>query len=189
MIHSVRFTAVLDTNVLYPVIIRDLLFWFAHYDLYTPKWSQHIFEEWRKVIIKNHKGLKADQLTRQIQLANEIFPFAMVKNYDKLVDSLELDDPDDRHILAAAIKENANVIVTQNLSDFPLKYVASFGIDVKSPDDFICDIIDLDHEKSVEAFRQMVLQKKNPDVDEYEVLDMLRNNGLKKSADFIHSQI
>ncbi len=46
MIHSVRFTAVLDTNVIYPVIIRDLLFWFAYYDMYTPKWSNHIFDEW-----------------------------------------------------------------------------------------------------------------------------------------------
>jgi hypothetical protein len=47
MIHSVRFTAVLDTNVIYPVIIRDLLFWFAYYDMYTPKWSNHIFDEWK----------------------------------------------------------------------------------------------------------------------------------------------
>jgi len=51
MIHSVRFTTVLDTNVVYPVIIRDILFWFAYYDLYTPKWSEHIFEEWKKVMI------------------------------------------------------------------------------------------------------------------------------------------
>ena len=51
MIHSVRFTTVLDTNVVYPVIIRDILFWFAYYDLYTPKWSEHIFEEWKKVLI------------------------------------------------------------------------------------------------------------------------------------------
>ena len=46
MIHSVRFTAVLDTNIIYPIEIRDVLFWFAHYELFTPKWSNHIFEEW-----------------------------------------------------------------------------------------------------------------------------------------------
>jgi hypothetical protein len=50
MIHSVRFTAILDTNVIYPVIIRDLLLWFAYYDLYTPKWSSHIFDEWKDVM-------------------------------------------------------------------------------------------------------------------------------------------
>ena len=50
MIHSVRFTCVLDTNVIYPIDIRDLLFWFAHYDLFTPKWSKHIFKEWIDVM-------------------------------------------------------------------------------------------------------------------------------------------
>jgi len=45
MIHSVRFIAVLDTNVIYPIIIRDVLFWFAHYDLYTPKkWKRKSVE-------------------------------------------------------------------------------------------------------------------------------------------------
>lgn len=50
MVHSVRFTCVLDTNVIYPIEIRDILLWFAHYDLYTPKWSQHIFDEWENVM-------------------------------------------------------------------------------------------------------------------------------------------
>ena len=55
MIPSVRFQAVLDTNVIYPMILRDLLFWFAHYDLYTPKWSKHIFDEWEEVMIRMDK--------------------------------------------------------------------------------------------------------------------------------------
>jgi len=59
MIHSVRFTAVLDTNVIYPVIIRDLLFWFAYYDMYTPKWSKHIFDEWEDVM--QRKGVSPEE--------------------------------------------------------------------------------------------------------------------------------
>jgi hypothetical protein len=55
MIPSVRFQAVLDTNVIYPLISRDLLFWFAHYDLYAPKWSKHIFDEWEEVMIRSSK--------------------------------------------------------------------------------------------------------------------------------------
>ncbi|WP_211047320.1 hypothetical protein [Lutibacter sp. B1] len=50
MIHSVKFIGVLDTNTIYPIEIRDILFWFAHYDLFTPKWSKHIFDEWENVI-------------------------------------------------------------------------------------------------------------------------------------------
>lgn len=59
MIHSVRFKAVLDTNVIFPVVIRDLLFWFAHFDLYTPKWSHTIFDEWKEVMIR--KGVKESE--------------------------------------------------------------------------------------------------------------------------------
>ena len=64
MIHSVRFTAVLDTNVVYPLIIRDILFWFVHYDLYTPKRSEHIFDEWRRVM--KEKGISEDEANKRI---------------------------------------------------------------------------------------------------------------------------
>ena len=59
MIHSVKFKAVLDTNVIYPIIIRDVLFWFAHYDLYTPKWSENIFAEWKTVMLR--KGISEEE--------------------------------------------------------------------------------------------------------------------------------
>ena len=59
MIHSVRFICILDTNVIYPLWIRDLLLWFAHHDLYTPKWSKHIFDEWFEVMIRN--GISEDE--------------------------------------------------------------------------------------------------------------------------------
>jgi hypothetical protein len=72
MIHSVKFTVVLDTNVIYPVIIRDMLFWFAHYDLYTPKWSKHIFDEWYDVMLR--KGVDAIEAKKRIKRAEKAFP-------------------------------------------------------------------------------------------------------------------
>ncbi|WP_222867841.1 hypothetical protein [Sphingobacterium phlebotomi] len=68
MIHSVRFTAVLDTNVIYPVIIRDLLLWFAHYDLYTPKWSANIFDEWKTVMMR--RGISEEEAEKRVQAPN-----------------------------------------------------------------------------------------------------------------------
>jgi hypothetical protein len=62
MIHSVRFTCVLDTNVIYPVNIRDLLLWFAHYDLFTVKWSNGICEEWIKVM--REKGIDEPEIAQ-----------------------------------------------------------------------------------------------------------------------------
>jgi hypothetical protein len=185
MIHSVQFTAVLDTNVIYPVIIRDILFWFAHYDLYTPKWSERIFDEWKRIM--KEKGVSEEEAFKRISKANLAFPDALVKNYKGLIAHLELPDADDCHVLAAAIKTNANLIVTNNIKDFPEEYLQSFGLNAKTADDFLTDIIDLNQEQSIAAFKEMVLNKKNPKLDEFEVLNQLRNAGLKETANYLHA--
>lgn len=185
MIHSIHFTALLDTNVIYPVIIRDLLFWFAYKDLYTPKWSEHIFDEWKRVIIG--KGIPEEIANKRIEKADLAFPDAMVKHYRGLIKQLSLPDEDDRHVLAAAIKTNANIIVTNNLKDFPEEYLKSFGLSVKTADDFLTDIIDLNHVQAIDAFKEMVLNKKNPKMDEFEVLKQLRNAGLEDTANYLHA--
>ncbi len=187
MIHSVRFKAVLDTNVIHPIIVRDLLFWFAHFDLYTPKWSKHIFDEWKSLILS--KGNTEIEAEKRIQKANLAFPDALVLNYESLVDGLKLPDPKDRHVLAAAIKSNANIIVTNNLKDFPEPYLETFGIKAISADDFLTDIIDLNPELALQAFREMVLHKKNPELDEFQVLDIFRNCGLMDTANYLHALI
>ncbi len=187
MIHSVRFTCVLDTNVMYPLWIRDLMLWFAHHELYTPKWSQHIFDEWTEVM--KRKGISENDRIKRISIVSVAFPDALVENYEPLIPTLNLPDIKDKHVLAAAIKTNANLIVTNNLKDFPADYLASFGLSAKNADDFLTDIIDLNHEASIKAFRDLVINKKNPPFDEFEVLDILRRNGLKDTADYIHALI
>lgn len=185
MIHSVRFTAVLDTNVIYPVFSRDLLFWFAHYDLYTPKWSKHIFDEWKQVM--QRKGVNEDEAEKRANKADLAFPDALVRNYGAIIPLLKLKDERDRHVLAAAIKTNADIIVTNNIKDFPEDYLQTFGLSAKTADDFLTDIIDLNTEQAVAAFKEMVLYKKNPPLDEYEVLDRLRKIALKDAANYLHA--
>lgn len=185
MIHSVRFKCVLDTNVIYPLWIRDLLFWFAHFDLYTPKWSNNICDEW--IDVMRRKGISEEEALKRASRINEAFPNAMVENYSSLIDTLTLPDPKDRHVMAAAIKTNANLIITNNLKDFPEEYLASFGLKAKSADDFLTDIIDLNPKLSVQAFRRLVLNKKKPPLDIYQVLDIFRNNGLIDTANYLHA--
>ncbi|MGJ1409811.1 PIN domain-containing protein [Sphingobacterium thalpophilum] len=185
MIHSVRFKAVLDTNVVFPIVIRDLLFWLAYYELYTPKWSAHIFDEWREVMLR--KDIPVEEVEKRIQRANKAFPDALVKNYEPLIEHLELPDPRDCHVLAAAIKTNANVIVTNNLKDFPSQYLSSFGLTAKSADDFLTDIIDLNPEQAILAFKEMVLNRRNPAMNEFEVLDSLRKSALADTANYLHA--
>ncbi len=187
MIHSVRFTYVLDTNVIYPLWIRDLLLWFAHHDLFTPKWSKHIFDEWLEVM--KRKGIPEKEAIKRTKVINKAFPDALVENYEPLIETLTLPDIKDRHVLAAAIKTNASLIVTNNLKDFPKDYLLRFGLCAKNADDFFTDIIDLNHETSIKAFKDLVLNKKNPPYDEYQVLDIFRRNGLKDTADYLHTLI
>jgi predicted nucleic acid-binding protein len=187
MIHSVRFICVLDANVMYPLWIRDLLLWFAHHDLYTPKWSKHIFDEWLEVM--KRKGVSVSEAHKRTTIVKYAFPDALVENYEPLIETLTLPDTNDKHVLAAAIKTNANLIVTNNLKHFPKEYLSGFGLSAKNVDDFFTDIIDLNHETSIKAFRDLVLNKKKPPLDEYQVLAILRKNGLKDTADYFHTLI
>ena len=187
MIHSVRFTAVLDTNVIYPIELRDLLLWFAYEELYTPKWSQHIFDEWKEVM--RRKNVPKKEIEKRVDNAINAFPDSMVINYESLITGLELSDPKDRHVLAAAIKINANLIVTNNIKHFPEEYLASYGLCAKVPDEFLPDLIDLFPEKAVNAFTQLVQNRTNPELDKLEVLDRYRNLGLEDTANYLHSLI
>mgnify|MGYP003708156979 CR=1 FL=1 len=175
----------LDTNVIYPIDIRDILFWFASYDLFTPKWSKHIFEEWEDVM--ERKNILKNEIKKRTSKAQQAFPDALVENYEALLKGLNLPDEKDRHVLAAAIKTNANIIVTNNIKDFPNDYLSRFGLSAKTADDFLTDTIDLNNELAIEAFRALVLNRTNPNLDEFEILDRFRKNGLLDTANYLHA--
>ena len=80
MVHSVQFTCVLDTNVIYPIETRDILFWFAFYELFTIKWSKDVFTEWENVM--RRKGASELEIQKRIENANSAFPDAQVLNYE-----------------------------------------------------------------------------------------------------------
>jgi hypothetical protein len=135
----------------------------------------------------SRKGVSVDEIEKRVRKAHDAFPDALVENYEELVKSLNLPDQKDRHVLAAAIKTNANIIVTNNIKDFPEDYLARFGLTAKTADDFLTDTIDLNNDIAVEAFRSLVLNRTNPHLDEFDVLDRLRKNGLIDTANYLHS--
>ena len=180
MIHSVLYTAVLDTNVVYPVIIRDILFWFAYYDLYTPKWSDHIFDEWKKVM--KEKGVSEEEANKRMEKANMAFPDALVQNYKGLIDKLEMNDEDDRHVLAAAIVGRCDVIVTQNLKDFPRSILDQYGIVAEHPDEFLTNHLHLAPGLFCSAVRKVRARLKKPPYNAEEYLAILTQQGLVATA-------
>lgn len=178
MIHSPKFTAVLDACVLYPAPVRDLLLHLASFDLYKPKWTDRIQDEWKRSLLQKRSDLTSKQLDRTTQEMSKAFPDATVERYESLISSFQLPDEDDRHVLAAAVRCSADVIVTSNLKDFPEKYLKEFDIEAQHPDVFISNLIDLNPKKALSAFKQQVSFLKNPPKKASEVLEMLKKSGL-----------
>ena len=107
-----NFTAFLDASVLYPAPLRDLLLELAVSDLYRAKWSNAVHDEWIKALLSKRDDLTRERLERTRDLMNKHVRDALVTDFNDLIEILDLPDPDDRHVLAAAIKGRADLIVT-----------------------------------------------------------------------------
>ncbi|EMR47300.1 PIN domain-containing protein [Pseudomonas putida] len=161
MKHS-PFTAIYDANVLYPAPLRDFLMNLALTGIYRARWSASIHDEWKRNLLLNRPDLTPEHLDRTSSLMDAAVPDALVTDYDSLVEGLDLPDRDDRHVLAAAIKCNASVIVTFNLKDLPKAVLGAFDIEPLHPDDFIADLWDLDKAAVLEAAQRQRISLKNP---------------------------
>jgi hypothetical protein len=145
------FTALHDACVLYPAPLRDLLMQLALSDCYRAKWTQSIHDEWIRNLLRDRPDLKPEQLKRTRELMNAHVRDCLVTGYESLISGLTLPDPDDRHVLAAAIRSRSKVIVTFNLNDFPAEILSSHGLEAQHPDAFIGHLIDVAPEKVLVA--------------------------------------
>jgi predicted nucleic acid-binding protein len=178
------FTVVYDACVLYPAPLRDFLMWLALSGAFRARWSAHIHNEWKRNVLKNRLDLSAEQIDRTISFMNAAIPGATVTEYESLIEALVLPDPDDRHVLAAAIRSNASVIVTFNLTDFPPDVVAPLGIEAQHPDEFVEYLFDLDPAAVIAAAQRQRAQLKNPPMDVEPFLNNLRCTPSKKPGSY-----
>ncbi|ANC80277.1 PIN domain-containing protein [Pseudomonas sp. DCB_CB] len=181
MKHS-PFTAIYDANVLYPAPLRDFLMNLALTGIYRARWSASIHDEWKRNLLLNRPDLTPEHLDRTSSLMDAAVPDALVTDYDSLVEGLDLPDRDDRHVLAAAIKCNASVIVTFNLKDFPKAVLGAFDIEPLHPDDFIADLWDLDKAAVLEAAQRQRISLKNPPHNVQQYLDRLLQQKLPETV-------
>lgn len=112
-------------------------------DLYRAKWTDAIHDEWTRNVLKDRPDLTPEQLQRTRDLMNAHVRDCLVTGYETLIDAITLPDPKDRHVLAAAIRAGADVIVTFNLKDFPENDLKPYGIEAQHPDDFLTFQLDL----------------------------------------------
>ena len=181
MRHS-PFTAVFDACVLYPAPLRDFLMWLGLSGRFRARWSQDIHEEWKRNLLLNRPDLARAQLDRTSDLMDRAIPDGLVDGYEELIKGLTLPDPDDRHVLAAAIRCGASVIVTFNQRDFPAELLASYGMESQHPDEFGDNLFDLDAAAVVAAAQRQRAQLKNPPIDVDRYLEILFRQGLVQTT-------
>src|ERR1041385_4142698 len=141
-------SALLDANVLYSAMLRDLFMRLTVGLVFQAKWTERIHEEWMQNVLANRPDLTREQIERTRRLMDLWGGDWQVPEYESLIPTLSLPDEDDRHVLAADISAQVPVIVTFNLSDFPETALASYDIRALHPDDFLMELLD----ENLEAF-------------------------------------
>jgi predicted nucleic acid-binding protein len=174
------FTALYDACVLYPAPLRDLLMQLALTDLYRAKWSHMIHDEWIRNLLRHRPDLTRERLERTRERMDAHTRDCLVIGFEALIDALELPDPDDRHVLAAAIHGRADVIVTYNLPHFPPEHLSRYGIEAQHPDEFLTHLIDLAPGSVCAAARTHRLRLKRPQKTVTEYLETLEHQSLSQ---------
>ncbi len=182
-------SALLDACVLYPARLRDLLLSLAAADLFEPKWSEMIHEEWITNLLANRPDLTRQQLEQTRDAMNRAFPDASVYGFEPLMPALVLPDPDDRHVLAAAIHARAAFIITVNLKDFPPAALIPHGIEAAHPDDFVDYLFDVDEDEAFATIAKMRSRLQAPSMTPKEFIESIEKVDLSRTASRLRANI
>jgi len=175
-------TALLDASVLYPAPLRDFLMYLALTDIVKVRWSNRIHQEWINALLRNRPDLKRSQLERTRDLMNAHIFDALVEDFEDRIDDLTLPDIDDRHVLAAAIKAEATLIVTANLRHFPKSALTPHNIEAIPPDKFILLLYNAAPQEVLSAAADHRQSLKNPPKTVTDYLATLEQQGLTKTV-------
>lgn len=174
--------AVLDANVLYSATLRHLIIHVAIAGAFRAHWTDILQDEWTRSLVRDRPDLDARKINHTRQLMDAYILGALVCGYEAIVETLELPDPDDRHVLAAAIHCGATIIVTVNKADFPASTLAALQMEAMSPDEFVCHLLDIDPQAVVAGARSHRADLKNPTRVPAQYLAGLASKGLSSTA-------
>ena len=180
--------ALYDANVLYPGSLRDLMIRLGRSGLYQAKWSEHILSEAFAVIAIEQPEL-AQKLNRTRELMNKAIPDATVTGYEELIPSLDLPDLGDRHVLAAAIACNSQVVVTEHVRHFPEAQLERYNIEAQNPDEFVVNVLELAPARVVSIVQDQARALRHLDMTFEALLDRLRTVGLPRAAAAFRRQL
>jgi predicted nucleic acid-binding protein len=146
--------AVLDACVLAPMPLCDTLLRCAEESsLFRALWSNETLDEVQRTLVKF--GFSHSQAEHRLREMKKSFPNACVNVPESLLDAVpQIPDPGDRHVVAAAICQQAQAIVTLNLRHFPRKILEPIGISVYSPDEFLVRLFRLNPDEIMEVLNR-----------------------------------
>ena len=179
---------VYDACVLHSGSLRDLVLHIAAVGLVHPYWSDKIHEEWIGSLIRRCPDVRRETLEHTRRRMDTDFKNSLTKGYEPLISTLELPDPDDRHVLAVAIYTQSSLIVTSNSEDFPKTHLQPYGIEAVSPDEFVWRLIQKKPVRVLEAVRNHRSSLNRPPKTVEEYLATLEQQGLHKTVAFLRER-
>lgn len=183
------FTVVYDACLLYPASIRDLVVELGRTGLLRAKWTERIHSEWISAVLRQRPELVRSRLERVAELMNAAVDDCLVSGFESLEAGLTgLPDPNDRHVLAAAIHCGAQEIVTFNIRDFPDAFLHPYGIRAVHPDTFVEHLLDLNSEAVCGAIRRIRRRLANPPCTAEEMISNYERHGLAVSASILKTR-
>jgi predicted nucleic acid-binding protein len=191
-----RYTAFVDACSLVGALKRNLLLSLAEAEFFRLRWSARVLDEVESAIrrIREEKGIctAADDAKGARRAMERAFEDAMVDGYELALaacDASGLPDHGDAHVLAAAIRTDAHVIVTENIRHFPSQLVAGFGMEVRTSSDFIADTIDLDRARAIVAIARMRRRLSRPGISADQLLVKMEAEGMVAAVDLLKSHV
>ena len=170
--------AVFDACVLYPFHLRNVLVQLAVDRLVDARWTDKIHDEWIRNLLANAPNIPVERLSVTRRLMDEALPSAMVDGYETHVETIELPDPDDRHVVAAGVAAGASLIVTWNLRDFPAEELRKHGLTSQTPDVLITDLFERVPEATVGALANARRNLSQTRISAAEFAEILMRQGL-----------
>lgn len=178
---------VLDACTLYPAALRDVLMRLALHGLILVRWTDAIHNEWIEAVLRDRPDLTRKRLQRTRELMDLHAEGSLVTGYERRVQALDLPDPDDRHVLAAAIEADADMILTWNLRDFPEAALSGHGLHAATPDDLLVGLVEDHREGMIAVLREARLSLKQPPLTAVEYLATLRTQSLARTCTLLES--
>ncbi len=175
-------TALIDANVFYSMTVTDIVIQAARDGVFRTRWTDAIHAEWGNALLRNDPKRTSHALDKRRGAMDRAVPDALVTGFEPLIAALTLPDPDDRHVLAAAIHGQCSIIVTFNLKHFPASSLSPRGIAAVHPDAFLLDLLGRDREGMLACVAAMRARLKNPPLSIDEHLTKMTNAGLPRFA-------